>query len=222
VYDPREPNDRLLLGVKGTLSEAELITLRTRLYEGRWNKARKGQLGRSIPTGYLLDPQGRWMKDSNLHVQERLSYVFALFQRLGVARQVLRTLKEEKLKLPVRIWGGPGKGQREWKEPQFGALMRLLGNPAYAGAYVYGQWGYEGTERNPKTGKARPRYRAPEEWPVCIGDHHEGYISWDEYLSNRRRLRQNWFRSMTRGAPEKARRSYKAWCGVVGVALRCT
>jgi DNA invertase Pin-like site-specific DNA recombinase len=84
VYDPREPNDRLLLGVKGTLSEAELMTLRTRLFEGRWDKARKGQLGRSIPTGYVLDPDGRWVKDPDRHVQERLDYVFALFRQLGV------------------------------------------------------------------------------------------------------------------------------------------
>lgn len=84
------------------------------------------------------------MKDPNLYVQERLSYVFALFRRLGVARQVLRTLKQEKLKLPVRIWGGAGKGQLGWKEPRFGGLMRLLGNPAYAGECV-----------------ARPRLRSP-------------------------------------------------------------
>ena len=83
VYDPREPNDRLLLGVKGTLSEAELMTLRTRLYEGRWNKARKGQLGRSLPTGYVRDPDGRWVKDPDRQVQERLGYVFTLFRQPG-------------------------------------------------------------------------------------------------------------------------------------------
>ena len=79
VYDPREPNDRLLLGVKGTLSEAELMTLRTRLYEGRWNKARQGQLGRALPTGYGRAPDGRWSKDPNRHVQQRLAYVLDLF-----------------------------------------------------------------------------------------------------------------------------------------------
>ena len=203
VYDPREPNDRLLLGVKGTLSEAELFTLRTRLYEGRWNKARKGQLGRSVPTGYVLDAQGQWVKDPNLQVQERLSYVFALFRQLGVARRVVCALREAKLKLPVRIWGGPGKGLLDWKEPSLGAVMRVLRNPFYAGAYVYGEWAYDATERNPRTGKARAQYRAPEAWPVCIRDHHAGYTSWEEYLANRRRLRQNWYRSMTQGAPRE-------------------
>src|SRR5277367_3808904 len=105
VYNPREPNDRLLLGVKGTISEAELFTLRTRLYEGRWNKAKKGQLSRSIPTGYIRDEKGQWTKDPNLQVQERLNYIFKLFSQLGVARQVLLVLKKENLKIPARIWG---------------------------------------------------------------------------------------------------------------------
>jgi DNA invertase Pin-like site-specific DNA recombinase len=163
VYDPREPNDRLLLGVKGTLSEAELMTLRTRLHEGRWNKARRGQLARSVPTGYVVDAEGRWVKDPDRQVQERLAYVFALFRRLGVARQVVRVLRAERLKLPVRVWGGPERGRLLWKAPSYGIVMRLLRNPAYAGVYVYGEWAYSGTERNPKTGKARPHYRAPED-----------------------------------------------------------
>ncbi len=118
LYDPREPNDRLLLGLKGTLSEAEVFTLRTRLYEGRWNKARKGELRRSIPTGYVLDPNGNWIKDPDQQVQERINYVFTLFRRFSIARKVLCVFREENLNLPVRIWGGPqhvfwhGKKQR--------------------------------------------------------------------------------------------------------------
>lgn len=221
VYDPREPNDRLLLGVKGTLSEAELMTLRTRLYEGRWNKARKGQLARSIPTGYLRDNEGCWVKDPDRQVQDRLAYVFTLFHRLGVARQVVRVLKEEQLKLPVREWGGPGRGQLRWKEPSYGIVMRLLRNPAYAGVYVYGEWAYDGTERNPKTGKARPHSRKPEDWPVCIQEHHAGYISWEAYLANRQRLRQNGFRPMTRGAPREGTALLQGlvWCGRCGAKM---
>jgi len=221
VYDPREPNDRLLLGVKGTLSEAELMTLRTRLYEGRWNKARKGQLARSVPTGYLIEREGRWVKDPDGQIQTRLAYVFTLFRRLGVARQVLRTLRVEQLKLPVRIWGGPGRGQLLWKEASYGIVMRLLRNPAYAGAYVYGEWAYEGTDRNPKTGKSRPHYRVPEDWPVCIQDHHAGYITWEEYLANRRRLRQNGFGNMTQGAPREGSALLQGlvWCGRCGARM---
>jgi len=221
VYDPREPNDRLLLGVKGTLSEAELMTLRTRLYEGRWNKARKGQLGRSIPTGYVHDPDGRWRQDPDRHVQQRLSYVFTLFRQLGVARHVLLRLHAEQLKLPARGVGGPGKGQLVWKVPSYGAVMSILRNPSYAGVYVYGECSYEGTGRYPKTGKARPRFLPPEEWSVCIQNHHEGYITWEDYLANRQRLHQNWFRAGTRGAPRAGAALLQGlvWCGYCGAKM---
>src|SRR6266487_1620931 len=222
VYDPREPNDRLLLGVKGTLSEAELFTLRTRLYEGRWNKARKGQLGRSVPTGYVAQADGSWVKDPDRHVQDRLEHVFALFRRHGVARRVLCELREQKLKLPAGIWRGPRRGQLDWKQPTFGALIRIWSNPAYAGAYVYGQAEYDSRRRSPKTGKSRLRFRSPEQWPVCVRDHHESYLSWDEYLANRRRLRQNWFRSMTRGAPREGSALLQGivWCGRCGAKMQ--
>src|SRR2546427_10383534 len=94
VYDPRDPNDRLLLGVKGTLSEAELFTLRTRLHEGRWNKARKGLLQFPLPVGFVRAPDGAWDLDPDRQVHERLAYLFKAFRRLGVARQVVRELKQ--------------------------------------------------------------------------------------------------------------------------------
>jgi DNA invertase Pin-like site-specific DNA recombinase len=220
-YDPREPNDRLLLGVKGTLSEAELMTLRTRLYEGRWNKARKGQLGRSIPTGYVRDPDGRWIKDPNRHVQQRLAYVFTLFRQLGVARHVLLRLQAEQLKLPARRVGGADNGQLVWQEPSYGTVMRILRNPGYAGVYVYGECSYEGTGRYPKTGKARPHFLPPAEWPVCLQNHHEGYITWEDYLANRQRLHQHWFRAGTRGAPREGAALLQGlvWCGYCGAKM---
>jgi DNA invertase Pin-like site-specific DNA recombinase len=103
VYNPREPNDRLLLGVKGTLSEAELFTLRTRLYEGRWNKARKGLLRFPLPTGYVLAVDGSWVLDPDTQVRERLRYVFDSFRRLGVVRAVVRDLRQQGLELPTRV-----------------------------------------------------------------------------------------------------------------------
>jgi DNA invertase Pin-like site-specific DNA recombinase len=221
VYDPREPNDRLLLGVKGTLSEAELMTLRTRLYEGRWNKARKGELARSLPSGYVRDPDGRWIKDPDRQVQDRLAYFFGLFRRLQVARQVMVSLQTEQLKLPVRIWGGPRHGQLQWKEATYRLVTRLLYNPAYAGAYVYGEWAYEGTRRHPNTGKAQGRPRALDAWPVCIPDHHEGYIAWEEYLANRQRLRQNGYHRTTQGAPREGAALLQGivWCGRCGAKM---
>src|SRR6266704_4837457 len=103
VYNPREPNDRLLLGVKGTLSEAELFILRTRLYEGRWNKARRGQLRFPLPVGYIRGTDGGWELDPDAQVQERLHYLFDSFRRHEVARSVLRDLKEQGLELPTRV-----------------------------------------------------------------------------------------------------------------------
>ena len=221
VYDPRQPNDRLLLGVKGTLSEAELMTLRTRLFEGRWNKARKGQLGRSLPVGYVHDAEGRWVKDPDLQVQDRLTYMFDLFRRLGVARQVLVSLKTEQLKLPVRVWGGPCHGQLQWKEPTYSMVVRRLHNPAYAGAYVYGECEYDGARRSPKTGKAKVHVRPLEEWPVCIQDHHEGYISWDEYLFNQQQLKQNNYLPTTQGAAREGGALLQGlvWCGYCGAKM---
>ena len=139
VYDPRDPNDRLLLGVKGTLSEAELFTLRLRLHEGRWTKARKGLLRFPLPVGYVRGEDGGWELDPDLQVRERLAYLFATFRRLGVGRAVVRALKAQGLTLPARVTAREGYGTLVWKAPTLGAVVRLLSNPAYAGAYVYGR-----------------------------------------------------------------------------------
>ena len=169
VYNPREPNDRLLLGVKGTLSEAELFTLRTRLYEGRWNKARKGLLHFPLPVGYVLTADGGWALDPDTQVRERLDYVFDSFRRHGVVRAVVRDLKEQGLELPTRVTAKEGYGSLVWKAATLSAVIRILHNPAYAGAYVYGRWEYLSERRSPKTGKAvRPcAFRG-----TMAGEHH--------------------------------------------------
>jgi DNA invertase Pin-like site-specific DNA recombinase len=192
VYDPREPNDRLLLGVKGTLSEAELFTLRTRLFEGRWNKARKGLLRFPLPVGYVFGEDGSWELDPNRHVRERLAYVFAAFRRHGVARAVVRDLKDNALDLPAYTVTKENYGALVWKAPTLSAVVRILTNPAFAGVYVYGRWEYLSEQRSLKTGKAAVQQRAPDAWPVCIPQHHPGYVTWEEYLANRARLHANW------------------------------
>jgi DNA invertase Pin-like site-specific DNA recombinase len=192
VYDPRNPNDRLLLGVQGTISEAELFTLRTRLYEGRWNKARKGLLRFTLPVGFVSAEQGRWEQDPNQQVRERLEYLFATFRRLGVARQVVREFLQQGLDLPVRSVSKGEYGTLVWKRPTLGAVVRILENPAYAGAYVYGRWEYRGDQRSPKTGKARQRLRLVDEWSVVVQGHHPGYINWEEFLHTQKQLQQNW------------------------------
>jgi DNA invertase Pin-like site-specific DNA recombinase len=117
IYNPREPNDRLLLGVKGTISEAELFTLRTRLYEGRWNKARKGLLQFPLATGYVRGADGSWEMDPDAQVRERLDYVFESFRRHGVARSVVRDLKREGLDLPARVMRRDEYGSLIGKRP---------------------------------------------------------------------------------------------------------
>jgi DNA invertase Pin-like site-specific DNA recombinase len=198
VYNPRDPNDRLLLGVKGTLSEAELFTLRTRLYEGRWNKARKGRLVFPLPTGYVRGSDGQWEFDPDVHVQERLGYVFELFRREGVARRVVRDLKASGLELPARVMAKEAYGTVVWKTPTLSTVIRLLQNPAYAGVYVYGRWDYSGDRRSVKTGKPVPHMRPLAQWPVHIDAHHPGYLTWEEFVSNQARLRQNWNREGSR------------------------
>jgi DNA invertase Pin-like site-specific DNA recombinase len=218
VYNPREPNDRLLLGVKGTLSEAELFTLRTRLYEGRWNKARKGLLRFPLPAGYVRTDDGSWALDPDTQVRERLHYVFASFRRLGVVRAVVRDLKQQGLELPIRITAKEEYGALLWKVPTLSAVIRLLHNPAYAGAYVYGRSEYLSERRSPKTGKASVHVRNVAQWPVRIHEHHPAYISWEAFVNNQERLRQNWGREENRGVAREGRALLQGliYCGLCG------
>lgn len=222
IYDPRNPNDRLLLGVKGTISEAELFTLKQRLHEGRWNKARRGELVRSLPVGYRRQEDGQVVKDPDHKVQSRLRYVFDLFDRHRVARQVLVQLVDERLKLPVVVWGGPDHGDVAWKEPELSAIIRLLHNPTYAGAYVYGQWEYDSFHRSPSNGKATVHPRAIEDWSVCLRDAYPAYITWEQFLENQKTLHDNWFRGDRQGAPRKGRALLQGvvFCGCCGERMR--
>ncbi len=221
VYDPRDPNDRLLLGVKGTLSEAELMTIRCRLHDGRWSKARRGELAKPLPVGYVRTDSGAVDKHPDRQVQARVRYIFELFEELRVARQVVARLRQERLQIPAQTWGGPGHGEILWKAPAFGAIMRLLHNPAYAGAYAYGQKEYDPFDRSPATGKARTTTRPLDDWPVCVPGVYPAYISWDQFVRNQQTLRDNWFRSGTRGAPRRGQALLQgiARCGRCGARM---
>ncbi len=221
VYEPRDPNDRLLLGVKGTLSEAELMTIRCRLHDGRWSKARRGELAQSLPVGYVRTESDAVVKSPDLQVQARLQYVFELFAELRVARRVVARLRQEGLQIPAKAWGGPGHGEVLWKVPSFGAIIRLLHNPAYAGAYAYGQKEYDPFERSPATGKAKTKARPPADWPVCVRDTHPAYITWDQFARNQQTLRENWFRAGTRGASRRGKALLQgiARCGRCGARM---
>jgi DNA invertase Pin-like site-specific DNA recombinase len=221
VYDPRDPNDRLLLGVKGTISEAELFTLRCRLHEGRWNKARRGELARSLPVGYVRTESGDVVKDPDRQVQARLEYIFRLFARRKVARQVLVQLVREKLKMPAKVWGGPRHGTVIWKDPDFSDLIRLLHNPIYAGVYAYGPKTYDAFDRSPTNGKAKVHPRPLDEWPVCLRDVYPAYLTWDQFVQNQATLRANGYRPENRGAPRKGRALLQGvvYCGRCGARM---
>lgn len=222
VYDPREPNDRLLLGVKGTISEAEQFTLRCRLHEGRWNKAKRGELTRSLPVGYVCRPEtGDVARDPDRQVQRRLEYIFRLFARCKVARRVVVQLVNEKLKVPTKIWGGPRHGKVTWKEPDLAAVIRMLKNPTYAGAYVYGQYEYDSFDRSPTNGKAKVHVRPMKDWPVCLKDVYPAYITWEQFVENQRTLRSNWYRHDSRGAPRKGKALLQGivYCGRCGAKM---
>jgi DNA invertase Pin-like site-specific DNA recombinase len=221
VYDPRDPNDRLLLGVKGTISEAEIFTLRTRLHEGRWNKARRGELARSLPVGYVKSGPGAVIKDPDLQVQSRLAYIFRLFNRHKVARQVLVQLVREKLQVPAKIWGGPRHGQVTWKEPELSDVIRLLHNPTYAGAYVYGQKDYDSFDRSPTNGKARVHPRPLEDWPVCLREVYPAYITWEEFVKNQETLQSNGYGFGKRGTARRGKALLQGivYCGRCGARM---
>jgi DNA invertase Pin-like site-specific DNA recombinase len=218
VYNPREPNDRLLLGVKGTLSEAELFTLRTRLYEGRWNKARKGLLRFPLPVGYVVAADGTWVLDPDTQVRERLSYLFNSFRRFGVVRAVVLDLRQQGLELPTRVTAKEAYGSLIWKGPTLSTAVRILHNPAYAGAYAYGRSEYLSQQRSPTSCKASAHVRNVAQWPVRISEHHPAYIGWEEFMKNQEQLRQNWGHDDNRGVPREGRALLQGivYCGVCG------
>jgi DNA invertase Pin-like site-specific DNA recombinase len=221
VYDPRDPNDRLLLGVKGTISESEIFTLRTRLHEGRWNKARRGELSRSLPVGYVRSESGAVIKHPDRQVQSRLDYIFRLFARQKVAHQVLLQLVRERFQVPAKIWGGPRHGEVIWKDPDLSDVIRMLHNPTYAGAYVYGQNEYDSFDRSPTNGKARTHPRPLEDWPVCLPDAYPAYITWEEFVANQEVLRSNGYGFGKRGAARRGKALLQGivYCGRCGARM---
>jgi DNA invertase Pin-like site-specific DNA recombinase len=188
VYSPAEFNDRLLLGLKGTMSEAELHLIRARLDGGLRNKAQRGELRLALPVGLDRDDDGRIVVCADEQVRHALERVFSLWRRLGAARQVLMELIAEGQLLPRRT---VGQRRIRWARASHGAVHDLLTNPAYAGAFVFGRTRRE--ETIGPDGRLRVRDLAVplEEWSVCLPEHHPGYVTWAEYLDTRARLRQN-------------------------------
>ena len=189
LYHPGDYNDRLVLGLKGTMSEAELHLLRSRLDAGLRHKAAKGELRQGLPVGLDYDLDDRVVLSSDEAVREAIAVVFARFEELGSARQVLLSLRADGLLLPRR---SAGSTRIRWAEATYPAVHDFLTNPAYAGAFVFGRTKIRRRVGDGGIVVARACDLPIEEWEVCILDHHPGYTSWDTYLANRKVLRGNW------------------------------
>ena len=187
IYDPTDFNDRLLLNMKGTFSEVELHVLRSRLRGGILSKARRGELKTRLPTGFVYDHNDKIMIDPDQQVQQSIRLFFDMFQRTGAAFATVKAFAKDDVKFPCRIHLGPDKGQLKWQRLTSSRALVILKNPRYAGAYYYGR------QRSRKNVDGSTTYfKVPrDEWRVLIKDAHPGYISWDQYEENLRRIRQN-------------------------------
>jgi DNA invertase Pin-like site-specific DNA recombinase len=191
IYDPRLYNDRLLLGLKGTMSEAELHWLRLRLDAGRLSQVQRGAYRQALPTGFIRLPDGRVVKDPDQQVCHVIALVFEQFTALGSCRQVLHYLHREQILLPRRHSVGPFAGQLFWKSATDAAVRAILHNPAYAGAFTYGRRQSDPARRHPhrpNTGRLR---QPMEQWVHVQQDVYPAYISWEQFLANRARLQDN-------------------------------
>jgi hypothetical protein len=195
LYDPTCYNDRLLLGLKGTMSEAELHILQQRMWQGALQKARRGELPSKGPIGYVRSAD-QLVLDPDEQARSVVRLVFEQFDRLGTMNAVLRYLVAHQIRLPVRPASGPSKGQLEWRRPNQSALQNILSHPVYAGAYVYGR-SRQGTKARHQKRSCRV---ARSEWLVLLRDRHSAYISWEQYEANLERLAQNCSRYSSRGS----------------------
>lgn len=190
IYDPRQPNDRLLLGMKGTISEMELSTFRQRSQEAIKLKASRGELFAIVPVGYVRIQDNHIEKDSDLRIQKVIALVFQKFREYGSVRQVYIWFQQEGVNFPG-LNNGPNGCQAIWEPPSYSQLIKLFKNPIYAGAYAYGRTKTCITIENGKKRVKRGQKKSRKDWNVLIVDHHEGYISWAEYQHNQKVLAEN-------------------------------
>jgi DNA invertase Pin-like site-specific DNA recombinase len=200
IYDPAEHNDRLLLGLKGTISEAELHLIKQRMWSGRLAKARRGELAVPLPSGFVRRPSGEVALDPDEQAQAVIRLVFGLFDRLGTVNGVLCFLADNHIQLGVRMREGPERGELQWRRPSRTMLQNILRNPAYAGIYAYGRSTTDPRRRQagrPCTGRVRT---AREDWIVFLPGLLPAYISIEQYEKNRQRMEANRSRSQSVGA----------------------
>ncbi len=218
VYDPANFNDRLLLGLKGTMSEAELHVLKARLRGGILNKARRGEYRCALPAGLVYDERGAVVLDPDAQVRETLAHFFETFARVGSAHQTVKEFREEGLGFPSRLRSPTAR--TVLRPLTVSAAMRTLHNPRYAGAYAYGRRAYV----RAADGRTTPRNRALDDWLACLPGAHAGYIGWERYQENLRLLAANGRKcESARGSPPRegaALLQGRAVCGRCGRHLR--
>ncbi|MFK4273282.1 recombinase family protein [Streptomyces milbemycinicus] len=200
IYDPSDHNDRMLLGLKGTISEAELHLIKQRMWNGRIGKARRGELAVPLPVGYLRRPDGEIVLDPDEQVQAVVRLVFDLFEELATINAVLAFLVDHGIQMGIRVREGPGRGELVWRRPSRVGVQNMLRHPAYAGVYVYGRSRLDPRRRRvgrPCTGRVRqPR----EDWLVYLPGVLPAYISLERHERNLERIEANRARSQSMGA----------------------
>jgi DNA invertase Pin-like site-specific DNA recombinase len=219
VYDPGSANGRLLLGLKGTISEVELHTLRGRLTAGLLSKAERGELALLLPAGLQRDGHNVVTKDPNCEVQERLSLVFVTFLELGSVGKVIRSFRDRALAIPRR----DRFGDVVWRVPTASMLTGILKNPAYAGAFVYGRT--RSRHATYPSGKLKTARCPMAEWKIVVKDRYPGYLDWESFERVQTMLRDNhaeYQRNQTRGVPRDGATVLQgiAWCGQCGHKMK--
>jgi len=214
IYDPRQVNDRLLLGLKGSMSEFELGLLRQRARAAIDAMVARGAVIHAVPIGYVRTDDQRCEMDPNLEIQEAIRRVFAKFQEMGTARQVLLWHREEQVTLPARTRGSYGSVR--WELPTYSRILQVLTNPTYSGAYVRGRTRTTTKMVNGRARKVSERVKNPQAWQVLLKDRHEGYISWNKYMQNQERLSAN-----LAGSIETGKGSPRSGAALLSGLLRC-
>jgi len=219
LYDPNHYNDRLLLGLKGTMSEAELNTIKERLVAAILAKAKRGEFRFRLPAGYIWDQTGRMQKDPDAQVRSVIHLILERFSQLGTIGQVHRSLVEEGIVIPLMSGSGHSL---VWSDPRYNYVRRVLNHPIYAGAYAFGRTEVMEVLDADQRPKKRIRRRSREQWPVLITDHHAGYISWQKYEWNQKQIFSNRRSRTNMGAPREGKSLLQGLilCGPCGRRMR--
>jgi DNA invertase Pin-like site-specific DNA recombinase len=223
LHDPRIYADRLLLGLTGMMSEAELHQIKMRLHAGAWHKAERGELSQPLPAGLLRTTTQEVILNPDEEVQDRIRLVFQKFRELRSAYAVLRYLQKESLSLPSRPLRGPAPHEVIWQTARYSTVLAVLKNPAYAGVYVYGRSSRDPARHKPGQTKSGIVHRPLEEWPIVLQGIYPAYLSWEEYLANQNHLQanQNRYRDGKPGGPRKGKALLQGiiLCGQCGTRM---